>query len=297
MCGIFGWYEATNETESTRSAWSTVLMLKNDGRGGDGYGYWTPTSNPVRGLGKISSNIPAPILAKHKTLIGHTRFATCGGINIQSCHPFEYDTLVGCHNGMIYNADDLDYDYPDRGFLVDSQHIFAHIADEISLQELEGYGAIVYTDANNPGIVYLGRFQGGQLSIARLKRGGFVWSSALDHLTQALHMSGADYSMYRLAEGRLYKLEGGQLRRAGYLPVSSGTVYRWDQYGCGFTYGTAKPASVNKATKRAVHLNDDLDELVQDSYGFNDEEIVQLDKQSIANWYANGQAAHRTLVG
>lgn len=57
----------------------------------------------------------------NKVMIGHNRYATSGGVNKAGAHPFEFDTLVGAHNGTIsarYRLDD------DKDFKVDSQALY-----------------------------------------------------------------------------------------------------------------------------------------------------------------------------
>lgn len=60
----------------------------------------------------------------NKVMIGHNRYATSGGVNKAGAHPFEFDTLVGAHNGTIgsrYRLDD------DKDFKVDSQALYWNI--------------------------------------------------------------------------------------------------------------------------------------------------------------------------
>jgi len=56
--------------------------------------------------------------------MGHTRHATKGKINRANAHPFDFDTLVGAHNGTLTTQYKLD-DYKD--FDVDSENLFHHM--------------------------------------------------------------------------------------------------------------------------------------------------------------------------
>jgi predicted glutamine amidotransferase len=61
---------------------------------------------------------------QNKVMLGHNRYATSGGVNKAGAHPFDYDTLVGAHNGTLgarYRLDD------DRDFKVDSQALYHNI--------------------------------------------------------------------------------------------------------------------------------------------------------------------------
>lgn len=60
----------------------------------------------------------------NRVLIGHNRFATQGAINKRNAHPFEFDSLIGAHNGTLSSKykllDNLD-------FKVDSENLYHHI--------------------------------------------------------------------------------------------------------------------------------------------------------------------------
>lgn len=62
-----------------------------------------------------------------KVLMGHNRFKTQGEINRDSAHPFEFEHVIGAHNGTIqfYLNDKLDYG-PEK-YEIDSQKVFAHL--------------------------------------------------------------------------------------------------------------------------------------------------------------------------
>lgn len=60
----------------------------------------------------------------NRVFIGHNRYATSGGVAKSSAHPFDFDTLVGVHNGTIqakYRLQDHD------DFKVDSQALYHNI--------------------------------------------------------------------------------------------------------------------------------------------------------------------------
>ena len=79
-------------------------------------------------------------------LIGHNRWATQGKINGINAHPFEFETLVGAHNGTLVNQRLLP-DY--TKFEVDSENIF-HSIEKIGLKDtvasLNGAYALTWYD-------------------------------------------------------------------------------------------------------------------------------------------------------
>ncbi|MNQ03994.1 Glutamine--fructose-6-phosphate aminotransferase [isomerizing] [compost metagenome] len=60
----------------------------------------------------------------NNVLLGHNRWATKGAINKRNAHPFEFDTLVGVHNGTLRSTYNLD-DY--KEFTVDSENLYHHM--------------------------------------------------------------------------------------------------------------------------------------------------------------------------
>jgi predicted glutamine amidotransferase len=82
----------------------------------------------------------------NRAIIGHNRFATSGGVSKKTAHPFDFDTLVGVHNGTLRNkwhlADATD-------FTVDSENLYHHIEKhglKDALNVVDGAYALVWWD-------------------------------------------------------------------------------------------------------------------------------------------------------
>lgn len=94
----------------------------------------------------------------NRVMIGHNRYATSGGVNKAGAHPFEFDTLVGAHNGTIQSRWKLD---DDRDFKVDSQALYHNIEKnglKESIRRLGGIGnawSLVWWDKNEQTINFL----------------------------------------------------------------------------------------------------------------------------------------------
>jgi hypothetical protein len=210
MCGLFGWSFSRQPKKATIRTLAVALMLQNDLRGGDSWGWFAPKTDTKRvGLGNIGTMKRSMLahMVSEPVVIGHTRKATKGSISKQNCHPFDIGRIIGAHNGMVYNHEDLNKRY-NRDCNVDSEHIFHHLQDNEDLQEIETYGAILYHSRDNPTCpIYFGRFNDGDLALARVD-GGLIWSSSKRHLQTALQVSGFSAKVEEPDEGILFSTVG-----------------------------------------------------------------------------------------
>lgn len=81
--------------------------------------------------------------------IGHNRFATQGAINVDNAHPFEFDNVVGAHNGTCVKWSMKDF-HGYKEFDVDSQIIYSQLSHTGSIDsvwaDVEGAMALVWWD-------------------------------------------------------------------------------------------------------------------------------------------------------
>lgn len=209
MCGIFGFSRLTSLTKNM-APWLAWDMAN---RGTDAWG----ATNGVEIYKSLGSIIYGwrdwDKWERWKQGIWHTRAASVGkGDEIVNAHPFivekqtgkligaeevgkgycelegvaPKDTIIGIHNGGISNWTELEKKYTDRkGFLVDSIHIFAQLAQGFPMSELNGYGAVAWY---NEGRLNLVKFNGGDLHVVRMKSGEVVFCSVLASIHDAAAM-------------------------------------------------------------------------------------------------------------
>lgn len=152
MCGLVGVAGNINlpverafkrllELDTTRGPHSTgIYVCKTDGKGSLVKGVGTPWDlAETRGFDDAFRGIA-------RVFLGHNRWATKGKINKHNAHPFEFDRVVGAHNGTLRSVYDLD-DYED--FDVDSENIYHHMNNNgvyDTIPKLNGAFALTWYD-------------------------------------------------------------------------------------------------------------------------------------------------------
>ena len=92
---------------------------------------------------------------QNRVVIGHNRFATQGAVNKANAHPFEFDTLVGVHNGTLRNKSKLK---DANTFVVDSENLYHHIEQEglrDAIDTVDGAYALVWWNKNEETLNFL----------------------------------------------------------------------------------------------------------------------------------------------
>lgn len=220
MCGIFGWSFKAHPGigQGQREAMASVLAVCNSTRGDQSWGLYARAGRNTRLVKEVGDICRASFASNGliPLLMAHTRFSTHGAINKDNAHPHTAGNIILCHNGVIFNHEQLNKKY-ERTCEVDSQHLALHLSEGKDFSDVEGYGAIEWVDITNPDTIKLCRMSGGSLHVYGIKNSkgkkvACVWSSDDLHLETALDAAHLDYYPYeRLIEGQVYEVHNGRL--------------------------------------------------------------------------------------
>ena len=222
MCGIAG-YSLGNGSRVNRTLAAQALLAGIAERGADaaGYAFRRDDELVVRkqrtGASALIDSIALP-QATGEALI-HVRDFTKGHPTIlANNHPVRHGRVVGIHNGIIANDDELfarhglQREEPEMS--VDSEAIFALVdsfgTSPETLGQLVGAMAAGWLDEREPGVLHLARGVGRPLWIARGRHEVLFASTrtALEVAEQALRTT---FLKSQVEEGRLLRLFDGTI--------------------------------------------------------------------------------------
>jgi len=226
MCGIAGYsLRSRSEVERTLAAQALLAAIAERGADAVGYAYRRPGDTYAT---VVKQRTPASQLLDRVSvpqevdqLLVHVRDYTKGHPSIAANnHPVRHGPVVGIHNGIITNDDELLAPHScaraEPRMTVDSEAIFAVAAhsrnDARALEHLRGAMATGWVDEREPGVVFIARGSGRPLWIGEGRDGVFFASTrvALEVLERYLALK---LRKRELREGRLLALEDGAVVR------------------------------------------------------------------------------------
>lgn len=209
MCGIIA-FSGNPDNKFNIDKIKLLLMLNQD-RGKDSYGYYTPETGIIKDTGKvelclIKKDFTVP---ESSTFIGHVRSSTVGASVKDNAHPFNYGNIVLAMNGTLTNHWDLlrDYKFKYMDFDVDSQVLAAMInkdQNKSALSKILGSCAVVYTDTTT-GNLYCYRNNDRPLF-----RGNIDGSMYISSIENSLKIIGC-VDVKEFKEDNLYEIKDGAI--------------------------------------------------------------------------------------
>jgi len=232
MCGIAG-YSLRSRSSIDRTLAAQALLAAIAERGADavGYAYRAPD---VAYATVVKQRTPASQLlervsvpADANQLLVHVRDYTKGHPSIAANnHPVRHGPVVGIHNGIITNDDELLAPHScaraEPRMTVDSEAIFAIAAhsrnDARALEHLRGAMATGWLDERDPGVVFVARGSGRPLWIGEARNAVFFASTKLA-LEVVGQYCGLRLRKHEAREGTWLALRNGEIvRRERFRP-------------------------------------------------------------------------------
>lgn len=225
MCGIAG-YSLNPESPVERTLAAQALLAGIAERGADAVGYASRSAGGPIGVTKLRGGASAlldeiAIPARAESALIHVRDYTKGHPEITANnHPIRHGSVVGIHNGIIENDDELFARYgierEERGMTVDSEAIFALVEQRRhaprALAELRGAMAAAWLDEREPSTLFLARGVARPLWIGQTGSDLFFASTrrALAIVEAALRVR---LELKEVRQGRLLHVSDGRIVR------------------------------------------------------------------------------------
>jgi len=225
MCGIAGFsLSPGSDVDRTLAAQSLLAAIAERGADAVGYAYRSPGDGYPT---VVKQRTPASLLLERISvppaagqLLVHVRDYTKGHPSIAANnHPVRHGPVVGIHNGIITNDDELlelhDCARAEPHMTVDSEAIFAVAAHSHSnagaLEQLEGAMAAAWLDEREPELLHLARGTGRPLWLGQGRDGLFFASTKLA-LEVLEHYCALSLRKRQVREGTLRALCEGKIR-------------------------------------------------------------------------------------
>ncbi len=275
MCGIVGFNG--NKNEKFNNGDIRILMLLNEPRGRDSFGFWTKEQGLQKQIGNISKKLETLDYKPSGSFIGHTRAKTVGSTSIENQHPFEYGQIVGCHNGTIKDLEKLSYMYsvPNENFNSDSQLIYQCLEKTLGInvfQDFKGAGAFLFTDTENKkreNLLYVVRNAERPLHYGFKKEGIYI-SSESDPLER---IGCNDIKMFKTET--VYTLLNGKIEEESTIEMKPVTAH--NKY-----YGDDDPKKTN--TQSRGFTSNRQDKVYSDNMYLIKENPITIPEFNVGDW-------------
>jgi glucosamine 6-phosphate synthetase-like amidotransferase/phosphosugar isomerase protein len=224
VCGIAG-YGLGSRSTVDRTLAARILLAGIAERGSDATGYAyhgagleLSVEKRRSGASGLIESIDVPQAATRALL--HVRDYTKGHPSLDANnHPIRHGAVVGVHNGVIANDDELlarhGIDRAEPGMTVDSEVIFALVdryghLDGDAFEELHGAMATAWLDERRPELLFLARGIGRPLWIGTGESELF-FASTRQTLRLAEEYLGLRLRIQEVREGMLLEVEDGAI--------------------------------------------------------------------------------------
>jgi len=259
MCGIFGFAKTSNsqsdrqlellkrtfkhltEESSRRGTDSTGFSIMNPQ---DRYTYKTLTDSSTLTRTNEWSNVEDKIDRQTSIVLGHTRFATTGAKVVGNAHPFTIGEVVGIHNGIIYNYNQVAKSLGKTIPNVDSEVIFQslnRLEKSKAFESINGDFAVAWAKENNT-TLHLARESGRPMVISYWKKARVLFfASTKSIMKDAMKDAGLVLKIKNVTTDKIFSYNTNKFNNYAFHNVESFDTmsqYTYNDYGYGsYTYG------------------------------------------------------------
>ncbi len=299
MCGIFGYLG--NRTDTAEMVLFGLKLLEY--RGYDSWGIAVKKDNKLvleKHVGKIGD--ASTILPKSSLGIGHTRWATHGGVTVENAHPHLDCThqLALVHNGIIENFQELKDGLIKKGHIFLSQtdtEVAVHLIEEemktkefaVSVEDafkqLKGFNAFVIADATSKEIIAVKN--GSPLVVGKASDGLYVASDVsgiIKHTRNVFFLE--DNQMVILGQGvTLFSLENGQEIQPPFMQID-------------WTFEASEKGKYKHFLDKEIHEQPKVLENIALTYDSEIKNFAKLIKEARGTFFLGcGTASYAALAG
>ena len=194
-----------------------ILFAYNESRGKDSVGFYNEEDNipfekrVYKKMGRASSELIPKYRWKETNLfLGHVRAATKGIVNLENCHPFVFDNIIGCHNwGLLSKEYKLSTEVD-----MDSKVFFDYLStydDYKILEEFSGAANVLWVDKKEPKKLFIFKHKDRTLfrGLIETDEGKVMYISSVELGLEAIGCKGIkafkDQYLYEIVDGVINK--------------------------------------------------------------------------------------------